>query len=186
VRATAERLAAAEGADRFIVTLAALLHDIADRKFHGGDDTVGPRLARELLVQHGVAADVTEHVCEIVATTSFRGAGVPDQARTLEGKVVQDADRLDALGAIGVARAFAYGGWRGRPLYDPEAPPPVQHQTKEAYAAGAASTVHHFYEKLFLLRERMYTPAARALAAERHRFLERFLAEFDAEWRGER
>ena len=184
VRRTALRLAAGEGADSFVVELAALLHDVADHKFHGGDETAGPRAAREWLGGLGVAADTVEHVAAIVAELSFKGSGVATPMSTREGAVVQDADRLDAIGAIGVARTFAFGGSRGRPMHDPEAPPEA-HDSFEAYKASRGPTVNHFHEKLLLLRDRMNTAAARRAADERHRFMEEFLRRFHAEWEGE-
>lgn len=183
VRRTALRLAAGEGADPYVVELAALLHDVADHKFHGGDETAGPRAAREWLEGVGADAGTVEHVCAIVAELSFKGAGVATPMSTREGAVVQDADRLDAIGAIGIARTFAYGGSRGRPLHDPEARPEA-HASFEAYKASAGPTVNHFYEKLLLLRERMNTAAARRVAGERHRFMEEFLERFFHEWEG--
>jgi uncharacterized protein len=183
VRAAALRLAAEEGADLFVTELAALLHDVADHKFHGGDETAGPRAAREWLAGLGVDEGATEHVARIVAELSFKGAGVPTPMSSLEGAVVQDADRLDAIGAIGVARAFAYGGSRGRPLHDPEAAPEA-HGSFAAYKASAGPTVNHFHEKLLLLRDRMNTAGARRAAAERHRFMEEFLERFGREWEG--
>lgn len=178
----ARRIAAAEGADREIVELAALVHDIADWKFHGGDDGIGPREAAKLLQAAGAADAVIAAVVDIVATISYKGAGVTTAMRTLEGRCVQDADRLDALGAIGIARCFAYGGHAGRLIHDP-AVPPVVHATAEAYKAARGTSFNHFYEKLLLLKERMNTPAAMALAEERHRYLEGFVAQFLAEWR---
>jgi uncharacterized protein len=186
VRRTALRLAAAEGADPYVVELAALLHDVWDHKLHGGDDTVAPREVRRWLEEAGTDAPTTEHVVEIVAGVSFKGAGVPTPMRTPEGAVVQDADRLDAIGAVGIARAFAFGGSRGRPLHDPEGAP-TPHATWEAYRAGTGTgaTTDHFHEKLFLLRDRMNTAAARRLADARHRYMEEFLARLLAEWDGE-
>lgn len=183
VRRTALALAAAEGADPLVVELAALLHDIADWKFHDGDTAAGPRAARAWLVAQQVEPAIIEHVCRIVGSLSFRGAGVPTPMDSLEGGCVQDADRLDALGAIGVARAFAYGAVRGQPLYDPEAPP-APHGSFAEYRRGGSSTINHFHEKLLLLADRMNTATGRALAAGRHAFLERFLAEFQREWEG--
>ena len=183
VRRTALRLAREERADLYVVELAALLHDVADHKFHGGDETAGPRAAREWLGGLGVADEVVEHVAAIIAELSFKGAGVPTPMSTPEGAVVQDADRLDAIGAIGVARAFAYGGSRARALYDPDAPPEA-HDSFDAYKRSNGSTVNHFHEKLLLLRDRMNTPAARRVAEGRHRFLETYLARFHAEWEG--
>ncbi|HEX5724776.1 MAG TPA: hypothetical protein VFX98_04880, partial [Longimicrobiaceae bacterium] len=139
--------------------------------------------ARAWLESAGAEEAVTAHVAAIVAGLSFKGAGVPTPMETPEGRVVQDADRLDALGAIGVARAFAYGGSRGRPLHDPAAAPEL-HDSFERYRAGAGPTTAHFHEKLLLLRDRMNTAAARRLAEGRHRFLERFLDRFLREWEG--
>lgn len=180
---TAQQLAAQENADLYIVQLAALLHDLGDHKFHGGDETVGPRMARDWLSSLHVDGDTIDHVAEIICDLSFKGTGVPTPMRTLEGRVVQDADRLDAIGAIGIARTFAYGGHKGRALYDPDVPP-VQHGSFEAYKSTAAPTINHFYEKLLLLKERMNTPAARRMAEERHTFMEEFLRRFYVEWDG--
>ncbi len=169
----------------FVVELAALLHDVADWKFAGGDHEAGPRQARAWLQSLGVPLATIDHVCEIVAGLSFKGAGVATTMRTIEGQCVQDADRLDALGAIGVARAFAYGGHKGQALYDP-ALPPTPHDSFEAYKRGSGSTINHFHEKLLLLAGRMNTAAGKRLACERHGFLERFLEQFLAEWEGRR
>jgi len=184
VRHTALAIASEEHADLFVVELAALLHDVADWKFAGGDHEAGPRAARLWLELLQVAPTVTNHVCEIIASLSFKGAGVTTTMRTLEGHAVQDADRLDALGAIGIARAFAYGGHKGRALYDP-AIPPQPHDSFEAYKKNTGPTINHFYEKLLLLKDRMNTPTGKRLAAERHLFMERFLEQFFAEWKGE-
>ncbi|MBA2520571.1 MAG: HD domain-containing protein [Chloroflexia bacterium] len=183
VRRLARRLAAAEAADPFVVELAVLLHDVADWKFHEGDGEVGPRQAREWLAGLAVEPRVIDHVTEIVGGLSFKGARVPRPMRTIEGRVVQDADRLDAIGAIGVARAFAYGGWKGQPIFDPGLAP-ILHDSAAAYWSGTTSTVTHFDEKLLLLKDLMNTDTARRLAEERHRFLEMFLARFHAEWDG--
>lgn len=181
VRQNALTIGRAEGADLFVVELASLLHDIADWKFHGGDESAGPAAARRWLESLHVAPAVVEHVCDIVASLSFKGAGVSSPMRSLEGMVVQDADRLDAIGAIGIARAFAYGGHAGRALYDPEVPP-VLHQSFAAYKSNRGPTINHFYEKLLLLKDRMNTAAGRQLAGERHAFMEEFLQRFLAEW----
>ena len=183
VRRNALNVAREEGADLFIVELAALLHDIADWKFHGGDDTAGPRAAREWLTQRDVDSSTIDHVCEIIATISYKGAGVSTEMRTLEGKCVQDGDRLDAIGAIGIARAFAFGGHFGRAMYDPDVPP-EQHQSFHAYKTKSGPTINHFYEKLLLLKDRMQTMAGRRMAAERHQFMQQFLDQFFAEWNG--
>ena len=179
----ARRIGAAEGADSEVVQLGALLHDIADWKFHGGDEQVGPREAARLLQAEGVAASVVEAVVDIVATISYKGAGVATPMRSLEGACVQDADRLDALGAIGIARCFAYGGHAGRLLHDPDTPP-VLHATAEAYKTGRGGSLNHFYEKLLLLKDRMNTASGRAIAEERHRYMEGFVSQFLAEWGG--
>lgn len=181
----AGRIANDEGADQEVVELAALVHDIADWKFHGGDDAIGPRQAEQLLRQEGASEEVICHVVDIVATISFKGAGVRTEMKTLEGKCVQDADRLDALGAIGIARCFAYGGHAGRLMYDPDVPP-VLHGTAEAYKAAKGTSLNHFYEKLLLLKDRMNTATGRALAQERHRFMEEFVERFLEEWNGAR
>lgn len=181
---TARRIGQAEGADLLVVELAALLHDIADWKAHDGDSTVGPRAASNWLVSLGAESSVVEHVCRIVADISFKGSGVMQPELSLEGKVVQDADRLDAIGAIGIARAFAYGGAKGRLIHDPELRP-EEHQTAEAYIKSTGTTVNHFYEKLLLLKDRMNTLAGRAIAENRHQFMETFLRQFYREWEGD-
>ena len=175
------RIAAQEGADSQIAELGALVHDIADWKFHDGDDSVGPREAEALLRREGATEEVIAAVVDIVATISYKGAGVTTAMQTLEGQCVQDADRLDAIGAIGIARCFAYGGHAGRLLHDPDEAP-VLHQTAAAYKASKGASLNHFYEKLFLLKDRMNTPTGRALAEPRHRFMENFVAQFLEEW----
>lgn len=177
----AERIGSEEKADMPVVSLAALLHDIADWKFYGGDDTVGPRVAREMLVSLDTSDPVVERVCKIISEVSFKGAGVNTEPSTLEGKVVQDADRLDAIGAIGIARTFAYGGHKGRPIYDPNMKP-VFHASKEEYMKNQSHTINHFYEKLLLLKDSMNTEAGRRIAEERHAFMEQFLGRFFEEW----
>jgi uncharacterized protein len=179
----ARRIAAEEGAELPVVELAALLHDVADWKFHGGDETAGPRAARIWLASLGAPAELTEQVTAIVAGVSFKGAGVADVPLELAGLCVQDADRLDALGAIGIARTFAYGGHRGQPLHDPRLSP-AAHDSFAAYQSAGGTSINHFYEKLLLLRGRMRTGAGRRIAEERHRFLEEFLRRFHAEWDG--
>jgi uncharacterized protein len=183
VRRTALHVGRREGADLYVVELAALLHDVADWKFHDGDAEIGPRRAREWLAARGVEPAIVEHVAEIVRDLSFKGAGVASPMRTLEGKVVQDADRLDAIGAIGIGRAFAYGGHKGRTLYDPQVSP-VAHDSPASYVRNRSPTLNHFHEKLLLLKDRMNTATARTIAERRHRFLEEFLERFLAEWGG--
>ena len=170
-------LAEKEGADLFVVQLAALLHDIADWKFHDGDDKKGEVIARQWLESLGLEEKVISHVCQIVSDISFKGAGVATHMKTIEGKVVQDADRLDAIGAIGIARAFAYGGYKKREMYNPEIEP-LLHQSFEQYKNSEGTTVNHFHEKLLLLKNRMNTQSALQIAEERHQFMEVFLDEF--------
>jgi uncharacterized protein len=172
-----------EKADMVIVELAALLHDIADWKFYEGDEEVGPRVAKEILQKYDVSTDVVEKVCQIIKETSFKGVGVKTLPSTIEGKIVQDADRLDAIGAIGIARAFAYGGHKNRVIYDP-AIKPVIHQTKEEYTKNQSPTINHFYEKLLLLKDLMNTDTAKEIAISRHLFMEEYLNRFYKEWEG--
>jgi len=181
---TALAIAGEEGADPYIVELAALLHDLADWKFSGGDETAGPRAAREWLEGLGADPETVVRVCEIVGGVSFKGAGVPTPMATREGECVQDADRLDALGAIGIARAFAYGAIKGSPLHDPDSEPRL-HGSFQEYRSAAGGTTAHFHEKLFLLKDRMNTAAGRRIAEERHSYMEGYLARFLAEWDGE-
>jgi uncharacterized protein len=170
-----------ERCDLTTVQLAALLHDIADSKFHGGDESVGPRLAREFLESENVAEPRVSHVVAIIENVGFKGGTLQYAFQSKELDIVQDADRLDALGAIGIARAFHYGGFKNRTLYDPSvAPKPGM--TREAYKHSAAPTLNHFYEKLLLLKDRMNTETGRALATKRHEFMEAYLAQFLAEW----
>lgn len=180
----ARQIAGQEGANQEVAELGALVHDIADWKFHGGDDSVGPREAERLLRGEGASTEVIDAVVDIVATISYKGAGVTTRMKTLEGQCVQDADRLDAIGAIGIARCFAYGGHAGRQMYDPDVPP-VLHATAEAYKAAKGTSLNHFYEKLFLLKDRMNTATGRRVAEARHRFMQDFEMQFLAEWNAE-
>ncbi len=170
-----------EGGNKVIIQLAALLHDISDHKFNGGILNKGGEVAYDLLLEKGCDAATAEEVKNVIDCVSFKGANVEDHALTLEGKIVQDADRLDALGAIGVARAFAFGGNKNRPIYEP-ANTPVLHDTFEEYANAKSHTINHFYEKLLLLKDRLHTPTAIKLGEERHLFMERFLEQFYKEW----
>jgi len=179
---TALTLCRHEKADAFIVELAALLHDLDDWKFNEDEDET-PRKAQAWLEACGVDAQTVERVCAIILRVSFKGAGVENKMNSLEGFIVQDADRLDAIGAVGVARAFAYGGYKNRMMYDPAAPP-NQHATFEEYKNSQSATVNHFYEKLLLLKDRMNTPAAKRIAEQRHEVMLRFLDQFMAEWEG--
>ena len=182
---TAKNIASqtSEEADILIVELAALLHDIADHKFHGGDTTVGPKVAREWLKSIHVQEKVILHVAEIIHDLSFKGAEVATPMNTIEGEIVQDADRLDAIGAIGIARAFAYGGYKSRELYNPEVKPRM-HTSFEAYKNDKGHTINHFYEKLFLLKDKMNTDIAKAIANERHQFMTEYVDRFLKEWNG--
>lgn len=183
----ATHLAKDEKADLFVVELGALLHDIADYKFHGGDYSVGPRVAREMMERIKVAEDTIDKVCEIVENISFKGGVKKETMKTLEGKIVQDADRLDAIGAIGIGRVFAFGGSKNRPMHDP-AIKPQAYKSKEEYIAAfrrnEGSSISHFYEKLLLLKDRMNTKAAKQIAQSRHEFMEEFLKRFYSEWEG--
>lgn len=174
-----------EKVDKIVVALGALLHDIADSKFHNGDDTVGPKKAREFLKTQNVGEEIIEHVVKIIENVSFSGGNKTQEFTSLELEVVQDADRLDALGAIGIARTFNYGGFKNRKLYDPEITPKLNMSPSE-YKASNAPTINHFYEKLLLLKDRMNTETGRKIAEERHQFMETFLAQFYAEWNGKK
>lgn len=184
VRNTALTLAKEEQADLFIVELAALLHDIADHKFHDGDDTVGPKVAKEWLQSLRISSSIIDHVCTIIKDLSFKGANVETPMKTIEGEVVQDADRLDAVGAIGIARAFAYGGHKNRELYNPNIKPTL-HSSFDDYKKDKGHTINHFHEKLFLLKDRMNTKSATRMAEDRHRFMEEYVEKFLAEWEGD-
>ena len=181
----ARRLATAHPeADAMVTELAALLHDIADWKFHGGDYEAGPRAARAWLLSQQVPEEIITRVETVIREVSFKGLGVATPVSSIEAALVQDADRLDAIGAIGIARAFAYGGHAGRPLHDP-AIPPVVHDSFASYQKNVAPTLNHFYEKLFHLKDRLNTDGARAVATKRHVFMEAYVARFLAEWDGE-
>jgi len=177
----AKHIAEVEKADSFIVELSALLHDIADWKFNDGDETIGGKVSREWLESLGLEKEIVEHVCEIIDTSSFKGAGVENKIKTLEGKILQDADRLDAIGAIGIARAFAYGGNKNREVYNPDIKPEF-HATSEQYKNNKGTTINHFYEKLLLLKDLMHTNTAKHMAKEKHEFMELFLDKFMKEW----
>jgi uncharacterized protein len=171
-----------EKADSFIVQLAALLHDLDDWKFNDhGDET--PHRARAWLDSCDVDSSIADSVCEIIEHISYKGAGVENKMDSLEGFIVQDADRLDAIGAIGIGRAFAYGGYKNRPLYDPDSAPKM-HASFEEYKNSKSATINHFYEKLLLLKDRMNTATAKRIAAERHKVMENFLSQFMLEWEG--
>lgn len=173
-----------EACDAFICELGALLHDIADSKFYGGDESIGPQKAERFLASLGVASAVTQHVKNIITHISYKGGNEAQAWRSPELDVIQDADRLDAIGAIGIARAFNYGGFKNRALYDPDIPPKLD-MTREEYKNSTAPTINHFYEKLLLLKDRMNTETGKELAEKRHVFMEQYLSQFYAEWNGE-
>lgn len=183
VRRSALQIALEEKGDPGMVELIALLHDLGDRKLHHGDENAAPRLIRSFLDSQGLESHLTEHIIHEIVSISYKGESGETKPGTLEGLIVQDADRLDAIGAIGIARAFAYGGARDRLLYDPSDPPRTG-MDAEAYKNHKSHTVNHFYEKLLLLHQRMNTATAQRMASDRHRFMEEYLAQFFDEWNG--
>lgn len=179
-----KHIAQTENVDNFIVELGALLHDIADSKFHDGDEEIGPHKAREFLSSLNVQEDVIIHVENIISNISFKGGKHTQKFKSPELDVIQDADRLDAIGAIGVARTFNYGGHKGRGIYNPEIKPNLN-MSNEEYKNSNAPTLNHFYEKLLLLKDRMNTNTGKSMAEYRHKYMEQFLDEFYKEWNGE-
>lgn len=179
----AKLIAKNENVDTFIVELGALLHDIADSKFHGGDETIGPKLARTFLESENVENSIIIHVENIIKNISYKGGNFKQQFKSPELDVVQDADRLDAIGAVGIARCFNYGGFKNRPLYNPAIQPKLN-QTKEEYKNSQAPTINHFYEKLLLLKDKMNTKTGKKIAEKRHIYMETFLQQFYDEWDG--
>ncbi|RXP61336.1 HD domain-containing protein [Lutibacter sp. HS1-25] len=179
----AKLIANSEKVDLFIVELGALLHDIADSKFHNGDESIGPKVARNFLESEQVDESVIVHIENIISNISYKGGNFEQKFTSPELDVIQDADRLDAIGAIGIARCFNYGGFKNRSLYDPEIPPKLN-QTKEEYKNATAPTINHFYEKLLLLKDKMNTQTGKEIAKERHQFMENFLKQFYGEWEG--
>ncbi|MGJ1264587.1 HD domain-containing protein [Sphingobacterium spiritivorum] len=172
-----------EEADELICELTALLHDIADSKFHNGDETIGPRIAGEFLSSEGVDPQIVEQVQAIILNMSFKASLGERNFHSKELEIVQDADRLDAIGAIGIARAFTYGGFKNREIHNPNIPV-MENMDKEAYKKTTAPTINHFYEKLLLLKDKMNTPTAKKMAEGRHQYMEQFLEQFYAEWEG--
>jgi uncharacterized protein len=168
-----------------IVKLGALLHDIADSKFHNGNETVGPKVAREFLEKEKVSEETIVHVINIIENISFKGGHFDKKFSSKELDIVQDADRLDAIGAIGIARTFNYGGFKNRAIYNPNIAPNLN-MSKEEYKNSEAPTLNHFYEKLLLLKDKMNTKSGKEIAQKRHKFMEKFLSQFYAEWDGER
>ncbi|MGB3344681.1 MAG: HD domain-containing protein [Aequorivita sp.] len=169
--------------DKTVVTLGALLHDIADYKFNDGDETIGPKKAQQFLKSQNLSEDKIQHVVKIIENVSFKGGNTSQEFHSKELDVVQDADRLDAIGAIGIARTFNYGGFKDRKMYDPEIKPDLN-MTPEEYKNSDAPTINHFYEKLLLLKDKMNTETGGKIAEERHQFMELFLEQFYAEWVG--
>ncbi|WP_282122742.1 HD domain-containing protein [Algibacter mikhailovii] len=176
-------IAKEETVDPLIIGLGALLHDIADSKFHDGDETIGPKKAREFLFKLNVDSKVIEHVVQIIENISFKGGNETQKFKSAELDVIQDADRLDAIGAIGIARCFNYGGFKNRGLYNPDIKPNLN-MSKEEYKNSKAPTINHFYEKLLLLKDRMNTSTGKKIALERHNYMLNFLEQFYAEWHG--
>ena len=168
------QIAKHEEVNLLVVQLAALLHDIADSKFHNGDESIGPKIATEFLKSHNIDSEIIEHVVQIIKNISFKGGNFKQEFHSNELDVVQDADRLDAIGAIGIARCFAYGGFKNREIYNPEVPPNLN-MTKEEYKNSTAPSINHFYEKLFLLKDRMNTETGKKMAIERHKFMESYV-----------
>lgn len=181
VRDLAMKIAQQEGGNLFVIELASLLHDIDDWKFSKASPTAR---ARRLLGELGVAQETIRHICHVIDNVSFKGAGVRDKMKTKEGKIVQDADRLDVIGAIGISRAFAYGGFKKREIYNPNIKPKF-HKTFTEYKEDRGTTINHFYEKILLLRGRLHTKAAKQIAQQRHKFVENYLKQFFKEWNGE-
>lgn len=177
-------IAKEEKCDLEVVKLAALLHDIADSKFHNGDESVGPKTAKTFLEAQNVKEETILHVIAIIENISFKGGNFEQKFRSKELEIVQDADRLDAIGALGIARTFNYGGFKNRALYDPEIAPNLS-MSKEEYKKSEAPTINHFYEKLLLLKDKMNTETGKKIAKKRHDFMIHFLAQFYAEWEGE-
>ncbi|MEX0930925.1 MAG: HD domain-containing protein [Candidatus Paceibacterota bacterium] len=185
VRKNALHIAEEEGVDLFVVELGALLHDIADSKFHDGDEDVGPKTAQEFLESQNVSEGVVVHVENIVRHISFKGSQHKQSWMSPELAVVQDADRLDSIGAIGIARVFTYGGYKNRELYNPEIEVKLE-LTREEYRKHKGTTINHFYEKLLLLKDLMNTKTGKQLARSRHEFMKAYLTQFYAEWNGEK
>ncbi|MFY0687188.1 MAG: HD domain-containing protein [Cyclobacteriaceae bacterium] len=179
-----KRIVKTENVDLFIVELGALLHDIADSKFHNGNEEIGPIKARGFLESLAVEEAIIAHIENIIKNISFKGGNQAQSFSSKELDVIQDADRLDAIGAIGIARTFNYGGYKNREIYNPDIKPNLN-MTKEEYKNSTAPTINHFYEKLLLLKDRMNTETGKSMAAHRHQFMERFLDEFYREWNGE-
>lgn len=186
----AKLIAKKQNVDLFVVKLGALLHDIADSKFYNGDETIGPKVARNFLESQQIENSIISHIEKIISNISYKSSLYEVKSRNFDQKftspeldVIQDADRLDAIGAIGIARCFNYGGFKNRPIYNPEISPKLI-QSKEAYKNSIAPTINHFYEKLLLLKDKMNTVTGKRIANDRHTFMEQFLEQFYGEWNG--
>ncbi len=189
VFSNAQRIAKDEDVNYLVVSLGALLHDIADAKFYNGDETIGPALATSFLKSEKVDPDIIKHVVEIIENISFKSSltdpnNTHKKFNSIEFQVVQDADRLDAIGAIGIARAFNYGGFKNRALYNPLIVPNL-YMSKAEYKKSTAPTINHFYEKLLVLKDKMNTNTGRKLAEKRHQFMLTYLEQFYKEWNGQ-
>jgi uncharacterized protein len=180
---SAKSIAKTEKVNIFVVELGALLHDIADSKFHAGDEEVGPRLAREFLSSLDINKEIIDHIENIILNISFKGGNNIQKFKSPELDIIQDADRLDAIGAIGIARTFNYGGYKNREIYNPEVKPSLN-MTKDEYTNNNAPTINHFYEKLLLLKDKMNTKTGKTMAEQRHKYMKEFLDEFYREWDG--
>ena len=178
-------IARSEDCDLDVIKLGALLHDIADSKFHDGDETVGPKIARAFLEKENVEEKAIQHIINIIENISFKGGNFEKKFHSKELEIVQDADRLDAIGAIGIARTFNYGGFKNRAIYNPAIAPNLN-MSKEEYKKSDAPTLNHFYEKLLLLKDKINTETGKKIALERHKYMENFLSQFYAEWEGEK
>lgn len=176
-----KKIAGTENCNQEVVELSALLHDIADPKFHGGDETIALKVSREFLESQNASEDTIEQVVFIIKNISFKNRGEVPQNLPIELKVVQDADRLDAIGAIGVARTFNFGGFKNNLMYHPDIEPKLN-MSKEEYKKSNGTTINHFYEKLLLLKELMNTEKGREIAEDRHNFMLSFLDQFYKEW----
>ncbi len=181
----AKKIAATEKTNLLVVELGALLHDIADAKFNNGDENIGPKKARDFLQSISVEEELITYVEKIIQNISFKGGNFEQAFNSTELTVVQDADRLDAMGAIGIARTFNYGGFKNRAIYNPNIQPNLS-MSKEEYKNSTAPTINHFYEKLLLLKDRMNTTTGKAMAIHRHNYMKQFLEEFYKEWEGEK
>lgn len=178
-------IAKEEQCNILVCQLGALLHDIADSKFHNGDEKIGPKTARYFLENENVSEEIIKHVIQIIENISFKGGNFEKKFDSIELQIVQDADRLDAIGAIGIARCFNYGGFKDRTIYNPKIKPNLN-MSKEEYKNADAPTINHFYEKLLLLKDKMNTETGKKMALKRHEFMELFLEQFYAEWQGQK